>query len=71
MSFGIKERVRQNYSENYFDIGVIAAEISCAGPTTAVLFSHILDIAGPFAAQYSAWPLAPKLIKPADYCAIM
>jgi hypothetical protein len=26
--------VRQKYSENYFDVGIIAAEILRAGPTT-------------------------------------
>jgi hypothetical protein len=31
MSFRVKETVRQNYSENYFDIGIIAVEISRAG----------------------------------------
>ena len=50
MSFGVKERVRQNYSENYFDVGIIAVEISRAGPTTTVFFSRILDIGGAFAA---------------------
>jgi hypothetical protein len=44
MSFGVKERVRQNYSENYFDVGIIAVEISRAGPTTTVIFSRTLDI---------------------------
>jgi hypothetical protein len=44
MSFGVKESVRQNYSENYFDVGIIAVEISLAGPTTTVFFSCILDI---------------------------
>jgi hypothetical protein len=37
MSFGVKERVRQNYSENYFNVGIIAVEISRAGPTTTSL----------------------------------
>jgi hypothetical protein len=34
----VKERVRQNYSENYFDVGIMPVEISCAGPTTTVIF---------------------------------
>ncbi len=34
----VNERVRQNYSENYFNVGIIAVEISCAGPTTTVIF---------------------------------
>ena len=37
MSFGVKERVRQNYSENYFNVGIIAVEISRVGPTTTSL----------------------------------
>ena len=39
--------MRQKYSENYFDVGIIAVEISCAGPTSTVIFFlyvHILDI---------------------------
>jgi len=34
----IKKRVRQKYSENYFHVGIIAVDISCAGPTTTVIF---------------------------------
>ena len=30
--------MRQNYSENYFDAGIVAAEISRAGPATTVIF---------------------------------
>ena len=29
-----KTRVRQKYSENYVDVGIIAVEISRTGPTT-------------------------------------
>jgi hypothetical protein len=34
----VKLRVDQKYSENYFDVGIIAVEISRAGPTTTVIF---------------------------------
>jgi hypothetical protein len=34
----VKERLRQNYSENYFDVGIMPVEISHAGPTTTVIF---------------------------------
>ncbi len=33
-----KQRVSKKYSENYFNVGIIAVEISCAGPTTTVIF---------------------------------
>ncbi len=42
--------MRQKYSENHFDVGIIAVEISRAGATTTVIFSRILDIDGAFAA---------------------
>jgi hypothetical protein len=35
------------YSENYFDVGIIAVEITRAGPTTTVIFFLYLDICGP------------------------
>ncbi len=36
---------------NYFYVGIIAVEISRAGPTTTVIFSRILDIRWAFAAN--------------------
>ena len=44
MCCSVKQRVRQKYSEYYFNIGIIALEISRACPTTTVIFSCILDI---------------------------
>jgi hypothetical protein len=35
-SFGVKERVRQKYSENDFEVGITSVEISQAGPITTV-----------------------------------
>ena len=41
--------ISKKYSENYFNVGIIAVGISRAGPTTTVFFSCILDICGPLA----------------------
>jgi len=43
--------VRQKYSENYFDIGIIAVEISRASLTTTVLPFLFLLFVGPYAAS--------------------
>jgi hypothetical protein len=58
MSFGVIKRVSQKYSENYFGAGIIAVEKSCAGPTTTVRFSCILDICGALAASSTVLVLA-------------
>ncbi len=55
--------MRQNYSEIYFDIGIIAVEISRAGPTTTVFFSRILDIGAAFAANTTVIKISMLLIR--------
>jgi hypothetical protein len=58
MSFGVKESMRQNYSENYFDVGIIAVEISSAGPTTTVIFFsypwHLVGFAANTMVRYAS-----------------
>jgi len=43
--------VHQKYSENYFHVGIIAVEISRAGPATTVFFFLYFDICWAIAAS--------------------